>query len=403
MLVLKLDCLLLIGLSVVTESRCPLSIQMECIRKNIHSVERMNVGMKVMFIVDSISRGGAGRVVCTLVDKFSIIGTEVIVVAMAQSEDNEGRYLKGQDIKVVFFPRLFRNSDISPIQKLRKLRALLKSNRPDIVIAFLNEYGEYAVLASLGLKTKVIISERIDPSKSPTNKILRLLRNPLYALSSKLVFQTDEMKAFFPKYIQKKGVVIPNPVTDSLQESFDGVREKRIVSVGRLTSQKNHSMAINAFSRFVKRFPDFIYEIYGEGPLRQSIEKQIQDLGLTESVRLMGHVPNVTERIRTASAFVLASNYEGMSNALVEAMALGIPCISTDHPIGGARMLIQSGVNGFLVPIDDAEKLADTMINLLDDMSLCESISMQSRKIRDKLSSDRIAAIWLNVCQDVLR
>ena len=271
-----------------------------------------------------------------------------------------------------------------------------------MAIAFINEYGEYAVIASLFTKIKVVVSERTDPHVSPTNKILRMLRNPLYGLADKAVFQTEDMRDFFPEYVRKKGTIIFNPINNKLPAPYRGKREKRIVSVGRLNEAKNFQMAIRAFATFRETHKDYLYEIYGEGPYRKDLENIISDLNLNGQVILKGHKENVDALILSAGMFVMPSNFEGMSNALNEALAMGIPTISTDHPIGAARLIIKDHENGILIPVNDQDALLEAMLEIADNEMIAQRLSNEAVRIRDELSIDNISTKWISCCQEII-
>ena len=175
---------------------------------------------------------------------------------------------------------------------------------------------------------------------------------------------------------------------------YTGEREKIIVTTGRLNKHKNHSLLICAFKRIVAFFPDYRIIIYGEGPERLNDEILIRKLGLQEYVLLPGTTNNVPEKIYKASLYVLTSDFEGMPNSLMEAMALGLPCISTDCPCGGPRELIVSGKNGMLVPVGDEDALANAMKKLLNDERYAIELGKNAMKIREELSMDIICRKW---------
>ena len=239
-----------------------------------------------------------------------------------------------------------------------------------------------------------IVSIRIDP-KIAFGTLKRKISLSLYDLADGFVFQTDEMKEWFSKKIQDKSVVIPNPVNkDFLCKPYDGERKKVVVNVGRLTEQKNQKMLISAFAEFKKTFPDFKLKIYGEGPLREELQKQIDDLGISEDAKLVGVVSNIKDEIYDASMFVLSSNYEGMSNALMEAMALGMPSISTDCPPGGSRFLIRNNEEGILVKVGDIGELANAMCKIAEDKKFARAISVTGHKKMLELNPKNVNDEW---------
>ena len=159
--------------------------------------------------------------------------------------------------------------------------------------------------------------------------------------------------------------------------------------------QKNQKMLIEAFSKIHSNYPEYQLVIYGEGKLRHQLQEQIDLLGLQERISLPGSRSDVLEQIKDASLFVLPSDFEGMPNVLIEAMALGLPCISTDCPCGGPRELIQNGVNGILISVGDVEALACEMSKVLDDSEMSALLGKNAVQIREKLNMEKIGKEWL--------
>ena len=167
-----------------------------------------------------------------------------------------------------------------------------------------------------------------------------------------------------------------------------------IVGAGRLTAQKNFPLLINAFHAISNKYPDYTLEIYGDGELKTQLCELVNDLGLNEKVKFLGFVSNIKEYLQSASLFVLSSNFEGMPNGLMDAMALGVPVISTDCPAGGSKNLIKDGENGFLVPVGDVEHLSKSIDLILSDNDLCCKIGPEARKDADRLRADKIYGMW---------
>ena len=225
----------------------------------------------------------------------------------------------------------------------------------------------------------------------------------LFKKASGFIFQTEDAKKFFSKKIQDRSVVIPNPINeDFIVKPFDGRRVKEIVTVGRLVEQKNHKLLIDSFSEVSRKHSDYILKIYGEGILREKLEKQIKDLNLSNKVLLMGESSNIKECIYKSSLFVLSSDYEGMPNALMEAMALGLPCISTDCPIGGPRYLIKNKENGVLVKVSNKEELTKAMNNLIENEDLSCKLGNKANKICEELNPQKINQTWRDYILKVL-
>lgn len=276
------------------------------------------------------------------------------------------------------------------LQRIIGLRNYFRKHKETIYLSFGTETNMFTILSAFFLKRKLIVSERNDPNKCTFKK----KRDLLYPFAKGFVFQTWDAMNYFPESIRKKGVVIPNPVSDKVPKRYEGERRKEIVAVGRLEEQKNHRLLLEAYADFSKEIPDFILKIYGKGCLKQDLENYAVDLGIAESVIFADFAKDVLERIKDSSMYVLSSDYEGISNSLLEAMSMGLPAISTDCPIGGSRMLIKDHVNGILVPIGDRKALADAMIELAKDKKLAEIFSLEAEQIKEQYSIKAIVQMW---------
>ena len=350
--------------------------------------------MNIVFSMARMRGGGAERVVSELANSFVEKGHSVSIIV---TKDSDCVYHLDKTIKLIDLSENARGI----LGRVKAIRRCLSENQFDIVISFLTNTNIETILALIGKKVPLIISERNNPYTDPKEKIYRLMRALVYPYANGYVFQTPDAQAFFSKNIRKKGVVIMNPINPDLPESYVGVRDKRVVNVARLFEQKNHKLFIDAFIEFHKSHSDYIAEIYGDGPLEDELDAYIHEMNMENSIHLRGFSKNVLQEIRTAGMFVLSSDYEGMSNALIEAVGMGIPSISTDHPIGGARMTITNGVDGFLVPVNDVEEMAAKMTFLADDEALAHNISKNSTKVREKLSVNAISSQWLDYIDKV--
>ncbi len=197
--------------------------------------------------------------------------------------------------------------------------------------------------------------------------------------------------------IRKKAVILKNPLNPAfVRERRTERPDGRIVSVGRVDANKNHALILRAFARIAPEFPDASLVIYGDGEKRRELIRKAQELGLSDRAQFPGAVSDVAEKIRTASAFVLSSGHEGMPNALIEAMCLGIPSISTDCPCGGPRELIEDGVNGYLIPVGDEEALADRLRRIFSDEEGAERMGKQAALLLEEYRPERVNAEWMD-------
>lgn len=261
-----------------------------------------------------------------------------------------------------------------------------KRERIDATISMLLVPNVLNVLA--GPCKRKILSERNNPSRK--GKLRFALSKWVYRHGSCVVFQTDRIRKLFSRRVQERGVVIPNLVT--VERSAADVRTKTIVTAGRLVPQKHHAMLIRAFARFHEAHPEHELRIFGEGPLRAKLEALVAELGLEACVHLEGRSDHLHDDIATAQMLVLCSNYEGMPNALLEAMAMGIACISTSYP--AAEELVTNEENALVVPCDDEEALARAMARIADDDALRARLEAGALKRSRDFSPEVILPQW---------
>ena len=348
--------------------------------------------MKIMFYINSIRHGGAERVMCNLATKLSEKGNECI---LATSFEGEDEYTLGANVKrVTFFKEKLRCNVIKRnLSLIKALRKQLKAEKPDVLISFMAEPNYRAIFSSIGLKHKKIISIRNDPNREYPKALNRFLAKNMFKCADGVVFQTEDAKNWFPKAIQKKSKIIFNQVDSAFYNAVYEGEHRDVVTTGRLVPQKNHKMLIRAFASVSNKISDNLI-IYGEGALRPELEALISELGMENRIFLPGIAANVAETIKTAKLFVLSSDFEGMPNSLMEAMALGLPCISTDCPCGGPKMLFGEESQSSLVPIGNAEELATKMLSFLTDDEERKTIASNLKKSAVQFSPDRIIGEW---------
>ncbi len=280
-----------------------------------------------------------------------------------------------------------------------KLKKVILKEKPDIIISFLPEPSfRILFLKKTNKEIKkipVIVSERGDPSVIFKNNIIRYIMKYLYTSIDGFIYQTEEAKAYFSDIIDVPSKIIANPINSNfIVKEPSKKRNKTIVAVGRLNEQKNNKLLIDSFEKVCKYRTDYKLLFYGTGPLQTKLKKYIKELDLTEKIFFMGKSNCIEKDIYNAGIFVLSSNYEGMPNALMEAMALGLPCISTDCPVGGPKTLIKNGENGLLVPVGDEEALSIAILKLIEDNELSQKIANNALKISEKFNPNIINQQW---------
>lgn len=356
--------------------------------------------MDVTLFIGGLSGGGAERVCCNLANYLVQNSKKIQIITM--SDDATTYVLDERLVRVPLLRQAERRNLVWNVWiRLLRLRRLMRHTQCDVYVVMLPYPIILLLLFRKLTKAKIVASERADPATYASWKQWWLKR--LAHRADGWVFQTEEQRAWYGNAIgTAASIVIPNAVnSDFLGVSYCGERCKEIVSSGRLTSQKNHALLINAFARIAVQYPDYRLVIYGEGPLRAELEQLIEELQLSGRVLLPGYTVNIKECVERASMFVLSSDFEGMPNALIEAMALGVPCIATDCQGGGAKFLIDDGVNGVLVPRGDVGALADAMQHLLEDAGYAEKLGRQAGKLCETLSPQAIYGKWAAFIQQV--
>lgn len=340
--------------------------------------------MKIVFVVPDMAGGGTEHVISLLANEYVRWGIDTAILSFAGTQQ---AYPLDERVETVSAGAPSKGSVKVRLQRLAFMRRYFKQNKGCYIFSFSTFGTGFIVMSTLGMKRNMLVSERTDPGSCDHKPY----RNFFYLFADKLVCQTQDAIACFPKALQKKACVIGNPVEDTLPERYEGVRRKNIVTVGRLEPVKNHRMLIEAFGMFEKSHPDYTLDIYGQGSLEKELKAYAVSLGIKDKVIFHGFCRNVKEEIRDCGMFVLSSNYEGVSNSMIEALAMGIPVIATDCPIGGSRTYIEDGENGLLVSVNNVVEMGNALTKIADNAKLSDKLSKNAIIIRNKCAVGEIA------------
>lgn len=349
-----------------------------------------------MLYCSSLGRGGTERVAANLVNYLAEQGIKVVLVTQYRREEEYGISSKVKRVLSDICDAEVSNNRVKDfVERYKKLRKIVKEESPDCILSFIGKNNFMMLAAAAFTGIPVVVSVRAEPAGEYNSGVMRFLAKTLFAGAAGVVLQTEEAKKFFPAYIRKKVVILKNPLnSEFVREPFEGEKNGNVVSVGRLDENKNHRMLIRAFAGIAEEFPQSKLIIYGEGECRADLVDLSRQLGIFNRVSLPGSVRHVAEKIAESSAFVLCSDSEGMPNALIEAMCLGIPSISTNCPCGGPGELIQDGENGFLIPVRDEAALTQRLRMLLGDPMLAKRLGCQAAKLAEQYHPDSVNRQW---------
>ena len=356
--------------------------------------------MKVVFLVSSLMHGGVERTVLYLSEYFASKGVDTTILSIKDyifyDVDSS---VKVKTLNVSGGYKNVFDRVVKIFKRLKLVDAFLKAERPDVVFCMSPTVCKYIFGGKKKYKFKLITSERNYPLYDTRDE--KQTKEKAFRVCEGIVFQTDRAKNMFSENVQNKSVVIPNAVGNPVCYTLKAqpFKEKKFSAIGRLSRQKDYPTMIRAFTEFHKTHPEYRLEIFGSGEDEEELKRLAAELKVKDSVLFMGLDKNAIERIADSTAFLLSSIYEGMPNVLLEAMAIGLPCISTDCPFG-PKELINDGVNGILVPVGDYMSLAAAMERVIIDKAAALSMG---EKARDVLKTNDISAISEKYLSYVLR
>ena len=350
--------------------------------------------MRIIIIIGSAGLGGLERVSLNLGKWFcEQKDSHATVVALSKPKYNKYNLEEADFV------------ELEGRHKVLSLRRYVKKHKPDIVLTMSVPLCLFTIPALIGLGVKHVVSERNDPAHFAGKFSTKIMARLLMRLADGYVFQTKEAQDYYGGSIARHSTVIHNPLLKLPKNGFESKAgsAKEIVSVGRLNKQKNQQLLIQAFAEISSEFPAYTLKIYGDGLERNVLQQLIDDLNIQEKASLPGTTTEILDRIKTASLFVLPSNFEGMPNVLMEAMSLGLPCISTDCPCGGPRELIRNGENGILVPVGDKQALKNAIRSLLTDKDYQHRLGSNALAIRQTHALDVICRQWYDYFLHILK
>ena len=348
---------------------------------------------RIAFIVHGLSGGGAERVASLVASYLVNHACEVLYICAYSKpeEDAKAGYALDPKVTVKYIPVV---SNISPIRFLSRCHRIWKEVRafsPDHVVTL----TVYESILTAFSKYPFMYSLRNDPGRSMNLGFRSKLLKVLFHRSKKIIFQSQGARDYFHGKTREKGVVIPNPInTKALPLWTEHTHGKKFITACRLAGQKNVPLMVQAFSMVHQEYPDYILEIYGKGSVENEIRAKIHELHADDYIFLKGFSSDIHAVMATASGFLLSSNHEGLSNSMLEALCIGVPCVCTDCPPGSAREYITSGENGFLTKVGDAQDMKEKICALIENPALAPAFAERNMVVRKKLDTEFICTEW---------
>lgn len=359
--------------------------------------------MNIVFVTTSIGYGGASKMLTYVANQLCGRGHSVAIINLNITAQGVAQKVCDQ---ITVYDVDGKKNGFRKLECVNEIVKIAKKEKADLLIGFTLFPNVFACLAGKRLGIPSIISERGDPYRTIGKDLISKVFLWIVNRSKGGVFQTGGAKEFYGKGLKNRGVVIPNPIfmKGEVPTVAYGDREKTVVSVGRLDNvQKRYDVMLRAFKLFGDKHPEYVLKLYGDGPDQEQIESWAEELGITDRVRFMGLTKQPMQDTARDGMFLITSDYEGISNSLLEAMAVGLPCVSTDHTPGGARLLIADHENGLLAPMGNAEKLADAMCEFAENPQLAQKCGEHARAVIDRFDENKIIDMWEGYCLKLVK
>ncbi len=339
---------------------------------------------KICFVSGGLSGGGQERALTNYANEFARNGYEVVIICLFKTDV----FFTLDKSIVIIWPNVDREKNSKYIYALKLIpfiRREVKDIKAEVVISFGDWYNSYTVVATLLLKVRVFITNRMGPELG-YGLFLNFFNKLTYPLADGLIVQTERAKSLLSNRFRIKNIeVIPNILNPIDIAELNP--QKQIISIGRLSREKGHKILIEAFSR-IKEKKGWKLIIIGDGLELDNLIEQSKNLCIEKDVSFLGHLLDFRSHLASASVFVLPSFYEGFPNALIEAMSVPIPCISSDC-VAGPREIIEHKINGLLFQPGNVEELVQCLNELIENEELRTKIKTEAFKIREKYTLER--------------
>ena len=362
--------------------------------------------MKICHTLLCMNPGGAEKVVATLSNYWVKNGKEIDIIIFV-GENYPIFYKLDPRIKIHKLDLYGESKNIfeAIIRSYRIIKRLIKIYKdinPDVIIAHGNREITLATISSIFTKTKLVGYIHNDQSKFYKDKsmIWRILERIIYPLTNKLIIMDNVIKNNLPFFSQKKSIEVNNPVDDDYYSNDKLSETKDIIHVGSFIKRKNQACLIKAFGKIQKKHNDTNLILIGEGPEKKNCEQLTKDLGVNKKVNFVGNTENIKDYLKKSSLFIMPSYSEGMSIAILESLAVGLPLIATNFSPFHKKITL-NGKNGYLVNVNDESDMAEKIDLILKDDELRYNMSEVSKRISKEYSVEKISEKWDEIFREV--
>ncbi|MBQ7615500.1 MAG: glycosyltransferase [Butyrivibrio sp.] len=361
----------------------------------------------IAFHLNCLVQGGAERVVSNLANQFAKEGIKVYVATEWQDEDEFELDERVTRVHVGLRPEDDKkNRIVKFFLRIKYLKEFVKVYHPDVLVAFAHRANYRALMAAGKSDTPVIVCCRTDPTGHYDHFSDKVQIKWLFPRAAGAVFQTTGQREFFKPYLQDNSTIILNPVNPKyFGVERPEVKEKAVVHHARLIDFKNQPMLCRAFVEVHKKHPDYVLKIYGpdsKDGTKEILESIIAENHAEDYILLMGGSDELEKLVPKGEVYAFTSDWEGLPNSLLEAMAMGMPIVATDCPCGGPRTVMTNEKNGLLIPIMDQKALEDALNRLIEDKALAERLGKEAAKIEEITNAEAIIAQWREYLDKVI-
>ncbi|MFN3739293.1 MAG: glycosyltransferase [Thermodesulfovibrionales bacterium] len=377
-------------------------------------MEEISEVKKILFVIPSFGGGGAERVCLNLLKGLNRERFKPEVVVFY--EENAYEYDIPKDLRIRC---LFKRKALDFFRLVYLLSKIIRKEKPQLIVSFLTYTNYLTIIARMIARTDVpiIVSEHTHLSRDLSFQRFKFIKKKLvrylYPKAECIITVSKGVKEDLHTNFgipEDRCIVIYNPldidlIREKIHDEVDHPWFKEdvpiIIACGRLTLEKNYPLLLKGIKKVLKRINVRLI-IIGEGEKRLSLESLTTSLGIEKNVAFLGFKQNPFKYIARANLFVLSSLYEAFGNVVLEAMACGVPVISTRCP-SGPDEIITDGVNGLLVPVGDEDALAEAILRLLGDKELRQRLAKAGKKRAEDFRIEKIIAEYERVFEEVIR